>query len=437
MAKPKKPADEDILPPEPGSADDDLSPTEKAARGSGARLRMPPLIDHGKARAGDWADAHLHDWRDRAVNMAQGVHAGSLHLLRRGLYHLTLWALVGATLVITGYGIWQARHMQVPKLDVFWFNSERAERAAPAATDRLNGPAPSADMPTEMLTEMPTDIAPDNPPETLSDAAAKITPPRDMPQTISDLNDLSAVNDALRREIENRQQAEIVLKQELAALKTRLSAAEIRQTDIDIDALHGRLAMAELLLRLQAGLPFDDIFAAGHLQNVLTRREAALLGLHADIGLPTRLDLLLQFETWRAAADRAPADGAANDGVMRQAARSGDHPYRRLMDWLSTVAGGLLQVKATPMALADDRLNAIHAALNTGDFDAATLHIGRLLRRFDGQADISMSRKMLPTALPMASIVVLQSLYDDARTAAELAPLVARLKQDYLSGARP
>jgi hypothetical protein len=365
--------------------------------------------------------------------MAHGVHAGSLHLLRRGLYHLTLWALVGATLVITGYGIWQARHMQVPKLDVFWFNSERAERAAPAATDRLNGPAPSAGMPTDI----PPDNPPDKPSENVSDAAAKITPPRDMPQTINDLNDLSAVNDALRREIENRQQAEIDLKQELAAVKTRLSAAENRQTDIDTDALHGRLAMAELLLRLQAGLPFDDIFAAGHLQNVLTRREAALLGLHADIGLPTRLDLLLQYESWRAAADRAPADGDATDGVMRQAARSGDHPYRRLMDWLSSVAGGLLQVKATPMALADDRLNAIHAALNTGDFDAATLHIGRLLRRLDGQADLSMSPKMSPTALPMASIVVLQSLYDDARTAAELAPLVARLKQDYLSGARP
>ena len=36
------------------------------------------------------------------------------------MYRLTLLVLVGTALTVTGYGIWQARHMSVPQFDGFW-----------------------------------------------------------------------------------------------------------------------------------------------------------------------------------------------------------------------------------------------------------------------------------------------------------------------------
>ena len=149
---------------------------------------------------------------------------------------------------------------------------------------------------------------------------------------------------------------------------------------------------------------------AGHLQPVLSRRELALLALHGGLGIPTEAGLGLQYQAWLEALDEQTVAG----------------PYARLMDWLVVHASGLVSVTPTPLALADQTVTAIADDLAAGRLDMASLALGRLLRGVQDAGSLSS-----------AQIAALQTVYDDTRAAAELAPLVATLKRDYIAGVRP
>ena len=103
---------------------------EDATARAGAHLRMPPLIDN----VGGWRD-----WLARFVGapisrFSAAAYAGGKNLLGGLVYRLTLLALVGTALAVTGYGIWQARHMSVPQFDGFWHKEETAAQAMSGVT---------------------------------------------------------------------------------------------------------------------------------------------------------------------------------------------------------------------------------------------------------------------------------------------------------------
>ncbi len=449
-----EPADEDILPPQ----GDDVSGTAEATRAAGENLRMPPLIDHAEG----WRQSMIAALRLRfsgVSGIVGAMQSGSLHLLRRTAYHLTLWMLVTATLLITGFGIWQARHIEMPQFDSFWFNSERVLKDR---IDRINNdgvaiidsqPRNEAAVDIESTIEAPNIETPniETPNINREDAMplaelktrlidAANNQPSDRAQVSEKSRQTADENTALIARLKASLAAEQAANQtELAESRARLAAAEAKiaklssratnpdatnpdatNPDANVTLLTQRHAMADLLLRLQAGLAYDDILAAGDLQKVLTRRELALLALHGAVGIPTEPALALQFNGWVA--------------MLRPQNRA--RPYQRVMQWLADNAAGLVRVSEVPLALSNnqssgdimsgDIMSNIAGALARGRLDAAAIDMGRLLRHLQGGTDISPRQ-----------LAALQAVYDDTRAAAELAPLLAKLKRDYISGARP
>ena len=103
---------------------------------------MPPLIDN----VGGWRD-----WLARFVGapisrFSAAAYAGGKNLLGGLVYRLTLLALVGTALAVTGYGIWQARHMSVPQFDGFWHTENTAIDPAPSSGGQINQAAINNDM---------------------------------------------------------------------------------------------------------------------------------------------------------------------------------------------------------------------------------------------------------------------------------------------------
>ena len=103
-ADPKQPSE--IIPPTPSDGDAAASATAHA----GAHLRMPHFIDQAR------------DWRS-LLRAPLTASAGVARRLVNGLvYRLTLTLLLVTAIGVTGFGVWQARHMQLPQFDSFWYS---------------------------------------------------------------------------------------------------------------------------------------------------------------------------------------------------------------------------------------------------------------------------------------------------------------------------
>lgn len=446
--EPNRSADGEILPPEEARTTDSATGSQDATQAAGAHLRMPPLIDHAKAgflaRWRDVAERFVPNTEGRLAAYRMNVQNGTAAFLRRAAYQILLWMLVTATLVVTAYGIWQARNMHLPQFDTFWFDQSRADKHQPGAPMRntpladlrarlqavANG-AMEADRTQKIDDETINDVTGAFPATAPSVGAtpvdgeptsSELTPreltPRETAQnqTVKDdrfqgaaLAEIAAINAdkaALQSQLAALQ-AKLTATEKQAAALARLNAE--RQNAMDED-LAARFAMADLLLRLEAGLAYDDILAAGHLQNILSRREWALLALHGAVGLPTTAALQLHYQSW----------------LENMAAHGTGRPYQRFMGWLAARGGGLVRVSEAPLALQGDSLAAISNALKTGRLDDAAIEMGRVLRVLDADPDMATGH-----------IMTLQAVYDDTRAAAELAPMVAQLKRDYIAGVRP
>jgi hypothetical protein len=394
----------EIIPP---NKDDD------ATARAGAHLRMPPLIDD----EGGWRALAARFVATPLSGFFAAVYAGGRNMLGALLYRLTLLALVGTALAVTGYGIWQARHMDVPQFDGFWFsektaidNRDHADASTPASA------APSGDMavsntPLQGLTSsapVPVD----------SDAGPAIAA-----QAIGDKETDSIPGAAPNDAAMTRLQAQYdELQEKYAALLMARNAAQQAKDVLEAQGaaqndLLARAALGDLLLRLDNGAAYDDLLEAGDLERVLRRSEWTLLALYADSGIPTRPALLMRFELWVANA-RAP------DAMRTRAVDNGF--YRAMLDWLRTRAAGLVTVRVAPLATAEGDIAMIAKALERGRHDEAAWRMSALLRRMESDRSVNHP--------DMAS---LQLLYDDTRAAAELSPMLAALRDDYMSGARP
>ena len=118
---------------------------EDATARAGAHLRMPPLIDN----VGGWRDwlARFVSAHPYPVFLPPLMKAGKpLLAWRSGLSPYAARFLVGTALAVTGYGIWQARHMSVPQFDGFWHTENTAIDPAPSRGGQTNQAAINDDM---------------------------------------------------------------------------------------------------------------------------------------------------------------------------------------------------------------------------------------------------------------------------------------------------
>jgi hypothetical protein len=403
-ADPKQPSE--IIPPEPSNGDTAASATANA----GAHLRMPHFIDQAR------------DWRSLIAAPFDGF-TGFLRRMVQGLvYRLTLIALLVTALGVTGFGIWQARHMSLPQFDSFWHSIKTDE--APPAPQAEGDFRPSGDV-SDLQNRLAalqekSQTAPAPAQSVTPDAPAKDTPSPDAPASQS----LSAATRALN----NERAAHEVTQAKLADALARLTNLTAERGAAE-DGLAARAVMGELLLRLESGAAYDDLLENGALASSLRRSEMALLALYADSGIPTRAALLARFEIWLENA--LPTDGAASNDASQAAAKSGF--YDAVLNWLRRRSDNLVQVTRHPLAMARNDIQHIATALSRGRHDEAAWRMGALLRRLDGPIDAEAAAH----GLTRPDRAVLQALYDDVGAAAELGPMLGRLRDDYMAGVRP
>ena len=418
MAKAKQEAE--IIPPD---KDDDATARAAAGARAGVHLRMPPFIDNEGG------------WRALLARLVGAPLSAFLSLMYRGgkkligglLYRLTLVALVGTALAVTGYGIYQARHMALPQFDSFWHKEETAAQAMSGVT-------------AEALAEPELPLAPDAGEQNLPAAPDGFTASGDLADLQRQLQALAVpeaaqANDPANNQANNQTNATAIIgTADTAQSQAALSALQTQYADLQekyakllatrgatqIEAqedLQARVALGDLLLRLDSGAAYDDLLEGGALARVLRRSEWSLLALYADSGVPTRPALLTRFELW-----------VANSMALQQGTphAAENRLYGAVLDWLRARGDGLVRVRAAPLATADGDIALIAAALERGRHDEASWRMGALLRRLESDRSIHHP--------DMAS---LQLLYDDTRAAAELSPMLAALRDDYMAGARP
>ena len=418
-ADPKQPSE--IIPPEPNDGDVSASATANA----GAHLRMPHFIDQAR----DWRtllSAPLATAADLVSDFTRRVISGLV-------YRLTLTLLLVTAIGVTGFGIWQARHIQLAQFDSFWHSIKTDEPMSRASDVALSDQGPSNPLPLETpLPEenplSPEDAAGFRPSGDLADLQRRLSALQDSEQgdrpntpASAPVSGPGSINaQAAAAQLADERAAHDATRAKLLAMQDRLNALSSARATADRadENLVARAALGDLLLRLESGAAYDDVLESGPLARVLRRSERSLLALYADSGVPTRAALLARFEIW---IDNRV--GATNGAPPMIAARGF---YAAVLDWLRHRATGLVQVREAPLATAGADIERIAAALERGRHEEAAWRIGALLRRLDG--DISLTHP---------DRAGLQLLYDDVGAAAELSPMLAALRDDYMAGVRP
>ena len=249
------------------------------------------------------------------------MYRGGKKLIGGLLYRLTLVALVGTALAVTGYGIYQARHMALPQFDSFWHKEETAAQAMSGVT-------------AEALAEPDLPLAPDAGEQNLPAAPDGFTASGDLADLQRQLQALAVpeaaqANDPANNQANNQTNATAIIgTADTAQSQAALSALQAKYADLQekyakllatrgatqIEAqedLQARVALGDLLLRLDSGAAYDDLLEGGALARVLRRSEWSLLALYADSGVPTRPALLTRFELWVANTAGASTGHAA------------------------------------------------------------------------------------------------------------------------------
>lgn len=416
-ADPKQPSE--IIPPTPSDGDATVSATAHA----GAHLRMPHFIDQAR------------DWRS-LLRAALTASAGDARRLVNGfVYRLTLTLLLVTAIGVTGFGVWQARHMQLPHFDSFWYSINPDDKLQKMMAQKVTPSAPAD-------TAGDTDAAGFEPIGDLAALQRRLAVLQAEGSDATRSEPLSegtiegtAPDAQIAAQLANERAAHNDTRAKLLAVQNQLAALTSARADAEaVDKnLAARAALGDLLLRLDNGAAYDDVLEGGALARVLRRSEKALLALYADSGVPTRAALLARFEIWidnRVGAPDPNATGSeltefntSDEGTAAMARRGF---YATVLDWLRKHAVGLVDVRVAPMAMAGPDIERIAAALERGRHDEAAWRIGALLRRMDGDVSLTDPNR-----------AGLQLLYDDVSAAAELSPMLAALRDDYMAGVRP
>ncbi len=389
----------EIIPPQ----SDDAAP-------QGAGLRMPPIIDlapSGLARLARITET-LQRW------------------LRSTAYQIVLFALLIMAVGLLGLAIMEAGNIEGPdwralRAQMSGWSAQEEERLVPPA-DRTVIQAPASPIEPPVTSEGPSRTASETAaapvaPDTIKSETASRSPLA-VSEAMADSEAMAASQAMAAGQAMAAADALADLRATLAETRRDLAAAKQALLDSqaqpgdaqDLTRLRQKAQFGELLLRLDYGLPFDDLLDSGGLDTVLVARELAVLALYAETGLPTQATLTAQSDTL--------AFIIAAEAEPRAAVPTG-------LNWLAEAAPGLLQIRQTPMAWAGPDMQAIAAAMQAKDYRAAAANTRALALRVvaDGGND------------KMAA--ALQTLYADLRTYEETRAVLPAMRADYFAGVRP
>lgn len=466
----------DILPPETAAAPEAAAKAAAEKNPQDDTLRMPPLIDH--AQKGGWARARHYigalaglafGWlADSPIGQGvpsamSGLRQTSVSLvasLRRLVYRLSLLGLIGATLALAGFAVFQARDMtvpsfempdmQAPDLNALWQGAPEGEEPAIASVvdgaktlpendayiEDKNSAAPSLAVPA--LAEAPP--SPDR---------ALALPEEESPQTPTILAPLRVAE----------------IKQPPAKASPDRNPEAAQKDAQTIAALTQRANMAELLVRLQSGWAFAALLESPDVQSALSARQLTSLALYANSGVPTQANLAAQakglWQTLQApAAPPAPSTLAADTMALASPIAQADMapssttasipssapPMPAFLQWLRARTGGLVAVQAAPPSLSSSSVAILEPASQipmamgevTSGEDMRQIYQLILARDYDAAATKTRTAILRLDALSApqttaSKIDSLQALYADLRALKEITPLVHDLRKAFLA----
>ena len=392
--------DEDIVPPSAQGATAGSGATSGTSAGKSG-LRMPPIID---------LSPH---WGQRFID-------GTKRLLRGTLYQLSLVILLLMALGLMVLTLMEAGNVKLPDWRQ-WTSAISApdeaarqnpelepelkpelelERETAAAATAPNAPLPAPATDGPPLVASPLMTAPDRP---QAETAMTQTEP---PLPIEPVGPIEPAGEiaALRQTLADTRRA-------LADTQATLLEKQTRKDGGAVAQLTKRAALADLLLRLDDGVPFDDVLDAGQLDAVLHKNELAALALHAARGVPTEAGIKAQAET-------LPL--ILSGGAGADAPRLTD-----FLSWLAMAAPKLINIRQTPMAGAQKQLRVLYDQLQARDYRAAAATTRLLVLTYD-DADSQSD-----------GLLALQALYADLRAFSETRAARNDLRRDYMAGVRP
>jgi hypothetical protein len=445
----------DVLPPEDKASPSAAAKSAGSKKASEDSLRMPPLIDHAQASGlarvrralGGLASLEFGAFSlagalYKVTAIARQMGTRLFISLRRWLYRLALLGLIGATLSLAGFALFQARDLSwpsigLPELTAFWQGapSSRVQEdkgdvfAAAEAVPPEAGPALKNQPPVRLSQS-----------DDLAEPDGLISPQNIATQTTA-LEEERAAHAATRLALAQAQQ-------QIATPGPPAPPASSAQDAPSLAALQQRAHMAELLVRLQNGWAFAQLLENQTLlalQPGLSARQISALALHAKSGVPTQANLAGQAKgLWQAQVQvlEPPMRAPPEPRVSPSQSQAGK-PMPAFLQWLSARAGGLVAVQAAPPsvpsfevspeastkgATPSEDLRQIHQFILVGDYDAASTKTRTAILRLDALAAPSKSA---------AQIESLQALYADLRALQEVTPILQALRQTFLASRTP
>ena len=206
-------------------------------------------------------------------------------------------------------------------------------------------------------------------------------------------------------------------RRDLAAAQAALLEKQTDTTGTELAQLTKRATLAELLLRLDDGVAFDDLLDGGRLDDVLYKNELAALALHAARGVPTEAGIRAQAQTLPLIISGAAANGTV------------DNQLPAMLGWLAAKAPKLISIRQSPMAGAQKQLRVLYEQLQARDYRAAAATTRLLVLTHDDGAGAQGAENK-----PM---LALQALYADLRAFSETRAARNDLRRDYMAGVRP
>jgi hypothetical protein len=352
---------------------------------------------------------------DLAPNRLRAIWTALADFARGTAYQLSLAAFVLMALGFLIMAGMEAGDVETPDWQsvkkTFSISSKPAEEAPP--------------MPQAEILDEPLIAPPLNTPPLNSSVEPPLTEPLAEPlaEPITDSPPLASVSPT--PEAEETAPQNLASASEMAALRQTLAdtrrqlaeaqaAAENQQpgeTGEQLTQLRQRAALADLLLRLDYGWPFDDVLDSGRLDAVLQQRELAVLALHAASGLPTQASIKAQAETLPHIFQGLGETPSALPSPLV---------------WLAERAPKLVAIRQDPMAGARKEMRALYAHLTAKEYNEAAAATRLLILKF--QADDNKSDKFA---------AALQALYADLRSFGETRDVLGALRRDYMAGIRP
>ena len=386
----------------PFDEEDIVAPSsqDQAADKVGAGLRMPPIIDMAPSLSVRLADT------------AKG-------LLRGTLYQASLIALLFMALGLMVLTLMQAGNVTLP--DWQKFAPALAELRAPSSAPAIEKVETAAEAGNHNDAAVSQEQVPDKttPPQASPDIRALQpagpTSPERPNDNIPDVQTtLGAVSPDMEADILALRQTLADTRRDLAAAQAALLDTQAPKGAADVSQVTKRGILAELLLRLDDGVAFDDLLDGGQLDEVLSKPELAALALHAARGVPTEAGILAQAETLPLIMSRAAAAGAVEE------------PLPIIFRWLADKAPNLLRIRKSPMAGAQKQLRLLYDQLQARDYRAAAATTRLLVLTYD-VAENQQNE----------AVLALQALYADLRAFSETNSARTDLRRDYMAGVRP